>query len=172
VYGIVAQSDGHLVLDTEPGSGSTFSVYLPLSTEQLPAAEIAAVPPRAEGTERILLVDDPAVLTIVSSMLANRGYEIIGAADGAEAIGLFETRDRPIELVISDLIMHGLDGRETTDRIRATEPATKVLYMSGYTDDATIRRGALTVGTGFIQKPFNSDDLANRVRDLLDHAAA
>ena len=105
-------------------------------------------------------------------MLANRGYEIIGAADGAEAIGLFETRDRPIELVISDLIMHGLDGRETTDRIRATEPATKVLYMSGYTDDATIRRGALTVGTGFIQKPFNSDDLANRVRDLLDHAAA
>jgi len=173
VYGIVAQSGGHLVLDTEPGSGSTFSVYLPLSAEQLSVAEIVAAPVRAEGTERILLVDDdPAVLTIVSSMLAKRGYEIIGATDGAEAIGLFETRDRPIELVISDLIMHGLDGRETTDRIRAIDPTTKVLYMSGYTDDATIRSGALTAGTGFIQKPFSSDDLANRVRELLDHVAA
>jgi two-component system cell cycle sensor histidine kinase/response regulator CckA len=171
VYGIVAQSGGHLVLDTEPGSGSTFSVYLPLSTEELPAAEVIPLLVRAEGTERILLVDDdPAVLTIVTSMLANRGYEIIGAADGAAAIALFETRERPIELVISDLIMHGLDGRQTTDRIRTIEPTTKVLYMSGYTDDATIRSGALTAGTGFIQKPFSGDDLAARVRELLDHA--
>jgi CheY-like chemotaxis protein len=68
--------------------------------------------------------------------------------------------------------MHGLDGRETTDRIRAIEPATRVLYMSGYTDDATIRSGALTAGTGFIQKPFSGDDLARCVRHLLDHAVA
>ena len=170
VYGIVAQSGGHLVLDTEPGSGSTFSVYLPLSAEALPAAEIAAVSPRAEGTERILLVDDdPAVLTIVSSMLAQRGYEIIGAPNGAAAIALFETRKSPIELVISDLIMQGLDGRETTDRIRTIVPATKVLFMSGYTEDATIRSGALTAGTGFIQKPFSGDALATCVRELLDH---
>jgi two-component system cell cycle sensor histidine kinase/response regulator CckA len=105
-------------------------------------------------------------------MLAKRGYEIIGAADGAEAIARFETRDGPIELVISDLIMRGLDGRQTTDRIRAIEPATKVLYMSGYTDDATIRSGALGARTGFIQKPFSGDDLASRVRELLDHVAA
>jgi two-component system cell cycle sensor histidine kinase/response regulator CckA len=173
VYGIVAQSGGHLVLDTEPGFGSTFSVYLPLSADELPVAENAPPPKRAEGTERILLVDDdPAVLTIVSSMLATRGYEIIGAADGDDAIARFEERDRPIELVISDLIMHGLDGRETTERIRAIEPATKVLYMSGYTDDATIRSGALAAGTAFIQKPFSGDDLANRVRELLDHVVA
>jgi two-component system cell cycle sensor histidine kinase/response regulator CckA len=173
VYGIVAQSGGHLALDTAPGSGSTFSVYLPLSTEELPIPDVAPAVARAEGTERILLIDDdPAVLTIVSSMLANRGYEIIGAADGAEAIVRFETRDSPIELVISDLIMRGLDGRETTERIRAIEPLTKVLYMSGYTDDATIRSGALTVGTGFIQKPFSGDALAARVRELLDHVAA
>ncbi|MDX6451789.1 MAG: hypothetical protein QOH16_1838 [Gaiellaceae bacterium] len=173
VYGIVAQSGGHLVLDTEPGSGSTFSVYLPLSAEPLPVAPSAPVPERAEGTERILLVDDdPGVLTIVSSMLANRGYEIIGAASGAAAVALFETRKSPIELVISDLTMHGLDGRETTDRIRAIVPATKVLYMSGYTDDATIRSGALTTGTGFIQKPFSGDDLARCVRQLLDPVAA
>jgi PAS domain S-box-containing protein len=173
VYGIVAQSGGHLMLDTAPGAGSTFSVYLPLSAEKLPVSEIAPVLERVEGTERILLVDDdPAVLTIVSSMLTNRGYEIIGAADGAEAIARFETRDSPIELVISDLIMRGLDGRETTDRIRAIEPATKVLYMSGYTDDATIRSGALSAGTAFIQKPFSGDALASCVRELLDHVAA
>jgi PAS domain S-box-containing protein len=173
VYGIVAQSGGQLVLDTAPGSGSTFSVYLPLSAEELPVAEPALVAARVEGTERILLIDDdPAVLTIVSSMLANRGYEIIAAADGAEAIARFETRDSPIELVISDLIMRGLDGRETTDRIRAIEPSTKVLYMSGYTDDATIRSGALGAGTSFIQKPFSGDALASSVRELLDHVAA
>jgi signal transduction histidine kinase len=173
VYGIVAQSGGHLALDTAPGSGSTFSVYLPLSAEELPVADIARVPAGAEGTERILLIDDdPAVLTIVSSMLTKRGYEIIGAANGAEAITRFETRDQPIALVISDLIMRGLDGRETTDRIRAIDPSTKVLYMSGYTDDATIRSGALSVGTGFIQKPFSGDALASCVRELLDHVAA
>ncbi|MDX6485383.1 MAG: hypothetical protein QOF43_536 [Gaiellaceae bacterium] len=173
VYGIIAQSGGHLVLDTEPGSGSTFSVYLPLSAEVLPVAESGPAPERAEGTERILLVDDdPGVLTIVSSMLTNRGYEIIGAANGAAAVALFEKRKSPIELVISDLTMHGLDGRETTDRIRAIVPATKVLFMSGYTDDATIRSGALGVGTGFIQKPFSGDDLARCVRHLLDPVAA
>jgi two-component system cell cycle sensor histidine kinase/response regulator CckA len=173
VYGIVAQSGGHLELDTAPGSGSTFTVYLPLSTEQLPRAEIAFPPTRIEGTERILLVDDdPAVLTVVSSMLANRGYEIIGAAGGAEAIDRFEARDRPIELVISDLIMRGLDGRETTDRIRVMEPSTKVLFMSGYTEDATIRSGGLVAGTGFIQKPFSGDALAGRVRELLDQTVA
>lgn len=172
VYGIVAQSGGHLVLDTEPGSGSTFSVYLPLSADELPGAEVVAVPARVEGTERILLVDDdPTVLTVVSSMLARRGYQVLGAADGAEAIACFERRDGPIALVISDLIMRDLDGRETTDRIRAIDPSTKVLYMSGYTDDATIRSGALTAGTGFIQKPFSGDDLATRVRELLDQAA-
>jgi PAS domain S-box-containing protein len=173
VYGIVAQSGGHLVLDTEPGSGSTFSVYIPLSAEALPAAEVVPLPLRAEGTERILLVDDdPAVLTIVSAMLANRGYEIIGAADGATAVALFESRTSPIELVISDLVMQGVDGRETSDRIRAIAPATRVLYMSGYTEDATIRSGALGVGTGFIQKPFSGDKLALCVRELLDRVAA
>ncbi|MCW2964432.1 MAG: hypothetical protein JWO17_1684 [Actinomycetia bacterium] len=173
VYGIVAQSGGHLALDTVPGSGSTFSVFLPLSAEELPVAEIACVPAGVEGTERILLIDDdPTVLTIVSSMLTNRGYEIIGATNGAEAIARFETRERPIQLVISDLIMRGLDGRETTDRIRAIDPSTKVLYMSGYTDDATIRSGALSAGTDFIQKPFSGDALASCVRELLDHVAA
>jgi two-component system cell cycle sensor histidine kinase/response regulator CckA len=115
---------------------------------------------------------DPAVPTIVSAMLANRGYEIIGAANGAAAVALFESRTSPIELVISDLVMHGVDGRETSDRIRAIARATRVLYMSGHTEDATIRSGALGADTGFIQKPFSSDKLALCVRELLDRVAA
>ena len=173
VHGIVAQSGGQVALDTALGRGSTFSVYLPLSAEEL--SSIAA-PPAAtgdKGTETILLIeDDPTVRSIVSLMLTARGYDILDAADGPAAVVQFEMRDRPIHLVVSDLIMHGLDGRQTVERIRALEPATRVLYMSGYTDDAIIRNGGLTPGTGFIQKPFSGDDLAARVRDLLDGVAA
>ncbi|MEP7335845.1 MAG: response regulator, partial [Actinomycetota bacterium] len=125
------------------------------------------------GTETILLVeDDPSVRSIVSKMLAAHGYEIAGAADGEEAILRFETRESPIQLVVSDMVMLGLDGRQTIDRIREIEPATKVLYMSGYIDDAVIRSAGLGPGTGFIQKPFSGDELALRVRELLDGAPA
>ena len=95
-----------------------------------------------------------------------------GLTELDKAILRFKTRERPIQLVVSDLIMHGLDGRQTIDRIREIEPATKVLYMSGYTDDAIIRSGGLTPGTGFIQKPFSGEELAARVRELLDGVAA
>ena len=173
VHGIVAQSGGQVALDTELGRGSTFTVYLPLSME-------GASPPRAasestdnDGTERILLVeDDPTVRTIVTLMLRSRGYEVIHTSSGEEAIRSFEARTRPIELVVSDLIMSGLDGRQTTDRIRLIEPATKVLYMSGYSEDVTIRSGGLDGATAFIQKPFSGDELAVCVRELLDRVAA
>ena len=118
---------------------------------------------------RILLVeDDPTVRSIVSRMLSAHGYWIVDAANGEEAVLRFGARDRPIELVISDLVMRGPDGRETVNRIRALEPATKVLFMSGYTDDSIIRSGGLGPGTGFIQKPFSGDELVARVRGLLD----
>lgn len=91
---------------------------------------------------------------------------------GAEAILRFETRKCPIQLVVSDVIMLGLNGRQTIDRIREIEPATKVLYMSGYIGDAIIRSAELGPGTGFIQKPFSGDELATRVRELLDGVAA
>jgi two-component system, cell cycle sensor histidine kinase and response regulator CckA len=124
------------------------------------------------GTETILLVeDDPAVRSIVAKMLATHGYEITGAADGEEAILHFEARESPIQLVLSDMVMLGVNGRQTIDRIREIEPATKVLYMSGYTDDAIIRSAGLGPRTGFIQKPFSGDELAARVRELLDGVA-
>ena len=173
VHGIVAQSGGQVVLDTVVGRGSTFSVYLPLSAEELSVSPESPTTAGDKGTETILLVeDDPTVRSIVSMMLAARGYEILEASDGETAILRFKTRERPIHLVLSDLIMHGLDGRQTIEGIRKLEPATKVLYMSGYTDDAIIRNGGLTPGTGFIQKPFSGDDLAASVRGILDGVAA
>jgi PAS domain S-box-containing protein len=174
VHGIVAQSGGQVVLNTTPGSGSTFTVHLPLCTDPLTAAQ---APPAAigdGGTETILLVeDDPTVRTLVSRMLTTRGYEIVGAADGEQAIEQFATRERPITLVISDLMMPGLNGRETVDRIRRIEPTIKALFMSGYTNDTIIRSGdGLPPGTSFIQKPFSGDKLATLVRDLLDRTPA
>jgi two-component system, cell cycle sensor histidine kinase and response regulator CckA len=173
VHGIVAQSGGQVVLDTAVGRGSTFSVYLPLCSAELSVQPTAPVAANDDGTETILIVeDDPTVRSIVSRMLVARGYDILDAADGEEAIVRFEARDSPIQLVVSDLIMHGLDGRQTIERIRKLEPTMKVLYMSGYTDDAIIRSGGLTPGTGFIQKPFSGEELAARVRGLLDGVAA
>jgi CheY-like chemotaxis protein len=174
VHGIVAQSDGQVVLDTTPGSGSTFTVQLPLCTDQLTAPQALPTATGDGGTETILLVeDDPTVRKLVSRMLTTRGYEIIEAADGEHAIEQFNTRERPIALVLSDLMMRGLNGRETVDRIRKIEPTTKALFMSGYTSDTIIQSGdGLPPGTGFIQKPFSEDKLATLVRELLDRAPA
>ena len=174
MHGIIAQSGGQVVLDTTPGSGSTFTVHLPLCTDQLTAPQAPPAATSDGGTETILLVeDDPTVRTLVSRMLATRGYEIVDAADGEQAIEQFDTREHPIELVISDLMMRGLNGRETIDRIRRIEPTTKALFMSGYTNDAIIQSGdGLPPGTSFIQKPFSGDKLATLVRELLDQAPA
>ena len=174
VHGIIAQSGGEVVLDTTPGSGSTFTVHLPLCTDQLTAPQAPPAATSDGGTETILLVeDDPTVRTLVSRMLATRGYEILDAADGEQAIEQFDTREHPIELVISDLMMRGLNGRETVDRIRRIEPTTKALFMSGYTNDTIIQSGdGLPPGTSFIQKPFSGDKLATLVRELLDRAPA
>ncbi len=172
VHGIVAQSGGQIVLDTAVGRGSTFSVYLPLSLDELSSPRAPRSIAGGVGTETILLVeDDPSVRSIVSKMLSTRGYDIAGASDGEEAIIRFEQRESPIQLVLSDMVMLGLDGRQTIDRIREIEPTTRVLYMSGYTDAAVIRSSELGPGTGFIQKPFSGDELAVRVREVLDGAA-
>ncbi len=173
VYGIVAQSGGEVTLETELGQGSTFNVYLPLCSGELTVSAKPSIPSQTDGTETILLVeDDPMVRSTISALLAIHGYQILEAATGDEAIHLFETREHPIPLVISDLIMRGLDGHQTVQRIRDLEPATKALYMSGYTDNAAIRRGTLSQGTSFIQKPFGGDELAARIRDLLDDNGA
>jgi CheY-like chemotaxis protein len=173
VHGIVAQSGGQVTLASDQGVGTTFKVYLPLCAddriEDVPTPAFVA---RAESEAILLVEDDPAVRMIVATMLSERGYTIVAAADGLEAVECFETAEHPFGLVVSDLNLRGVDGQETIRRIRALDPSTKVLYMSGYTDDPIIRGGGLGDRTSFIPKPFSGDALATRVRELLDGVRA
>jgi PAS domain S-box-containing protein len=175
VYGIVAQSDGEITFDTTPGRGTTFRVSLPLeSAEDLSALTARVVDletNRCEGEETILLIeDDPAVRAVVSEMLTAHGYGVVATDTGTKAVELFETRDSALDLVLTDLVMRGLDGHETASRIRDVDPTAKVLYMSGYAADSTMRTDPLPANTAFIQKPFGGSELALQVRRLLDVA--
>ena len=126
---------------------------------------------RCDGKETILLVeDDPVGRAVVSEMLTAHGYEVVAADTGTKAVELFETRDSAFDLVLTDLMMRGLDGHETASRIRDVNPTAKILYMSGYAADSTIRTDPLPANTAFIQKPFGGNELALKVRRLLDAA--
>jgi len=175
VYGIVAQSGGEITFDTTPGRGTTFSVSLPLDSAKDTSAPTATVVDletnRCDGKETILLVeDDPVGRAVVSEMLTAHGYEVVAADTGTKAVELFETRDSAFDLVLTDLMMRGLDGHETASRIRDVNPTAKILYMSGYAADSTIRTDPLPANTAFIQKPFGGNELALQVRRLLDVA--
>jgi two-component system cell cycle sensor histidine kinase/response regulator CckA len=168
VHGIVSQSGGRIVLDSRLGGGSTFSIFLPLSegARTPPATALAEV---GGGADTILVVeDDGMVRTIVTAMLEDRGYRVLAADGGDAAVELATEWSSEIDLVLTDLVMPGLSGRETAEHVRGLFPTVKVLYMSGYTDDVVIRGGAFEAGTAFIQKPFGAEQLARRVRDVLE----
>jgi two-component system cell cycle sensor histidine kinase/response regulator CckA len=168
VHGIVSQSGGRIVLDSRLGGGSTFSIFLPVSegTRTPPAT----VPAEAEGgTDTILVVEDDAMVrTIATAMLEDIGYRVLAADCGDAAVELAAEWSAEIDLILTDLVMPGLSGRETAKRVRSRFPTAKVLYMSGYTDDVVIHGGAFEPGTAFIQKPFGAEQLARRVRDVLE----
>ena len=175
VYGIVAQSGGNITFDTTPGRGTTFSVSLPLdSAHGLSTPATRGEDPqtnRYDGKETILLVEDnPVLRAVVSEMLTRYGYEVVAADTGTTAVELFETRGSAFDLVLTDLMMPGLGGQETARRIRDVNPTAKILYMSGYTADPTMRTDPLPANTAFIQKPFGANELALQVRRLLDLA--
>lgn len=174
VHGIVTQSGGSIWVYSELGEGTTFKVYLPLAEEvQVPRK---AQPTAVEGDglgETVLLVDDDAQLRgIVARMLEGRGYRVVRASGGEEALRLANGDNGRIDLVLSDLMMPGLGGRDLVGRVRELQPTASVLYMSGYTDDAAVRRGVLDQSAAFIEKPFSSDELAGRVRELIDGAVS
>jgi PAS domain S-box-containing protein len=168
VYGIVKQSDGFVAVDSEPGRGTTFKIYLPLVEDRSPTdlpreAKDAKVVER--GRETILLVEDEdSVRALLVSALRRQGYTVIVGSDGESALHEFERHTGPVHLVLTDVVMPGMRGPALVARLSTSSTRFRVLYMSGYADHAD----ALAPGTGFIQKPFTPTALAHKVRELLD----
>ena len=171
VYGIIKQSGGFIWVESEPGQGSTFKIYFPCLEEGLPTPEPAKVrgPARlARGKETILVVEDEAgVRSLVRETLKSKGYHILEAEGAAQALEIAERHSKPIHLLLTDVVMPHIDGKELAERLRTLHPETKVLYMSGYTDDAFARRGISEAKLPLLQKPFLPDALLLKVREVL-----
>ncbi len=173
VYGIVKQSGGYIWAYSELGKGTTFKIYLPRVAEiaESPAQVAAAQEsvPIEPGTETILVVEDEANLRYLArQFLEKQGYRVIEAADGAVAMQIAVAHEGVIHLLLTDVIMPGMNGRELAQRISEIRPNTKVLYMSGYTENVIGRNGTLDAGIRLLQKPFTLRDLQRRVREVLD----
>ncbi len=170
VYGIVKQSDGYVAVDTEEGVGTTFSIYLPRVEGQ--PEQASGKPPISEGTqgsETILLVEDEqSVLEFVQSLLLRKGYHVISVPDGPSALEACTRDETPIHLLITDVVMPKMGGRELARSIVARRPDIRVLFVSGYSEDAILNQGLLEPGTAFLQKPFTADALPRKVREVLD----
>jgi signal transduction histidine kinase len=172
VYGIVQQTGGHIWAYSEPGRGTTMRMYLPRvdaladSVERPPEIDPASL----RGNETILLVEDErAVRAVTRQLLERNGYTVLEAPDGAAALVLVDrTPDVPLDLLLTDVVMPGMSGRELSDKLAARRPGLRVLYMSGYTDDATEVHGTFWGGVPLLQKPFTPAQLAERVRMALD----
>jgi len=168
VYGVVRQNNGHIEVESEPGAGTTFRLYFPRAEATPAAATQTAKAPEAGGRETVLMVEDEAsVRKVVRRFLEKLGYNVLEAEDGHRALALVEASDEPIDLLLSDVVMPGMDGRDLLERVRRLRPAVGVLFMSGYTDDVLAQRGTLDQQTPFIQKPFPLELLARKVRDAL-----
>jgi two-component system cell cycle sensor histidine kinase/response regulator CckA len=174
VYGIVRQSDGWITAYSEPGQGTQFHVYLPrLEEDGEKTAAPAENPAPAFGTETILVTEDQDnVRALVSRMLRGLGYHVLDAANGAEALAVAAAHAAPIHLLITDVVMPEMSGRELGAELKRQRPEIRVMYMSGYTGNAIARRGLLDEGVAFIEKPFTAESLAGKVRAVLGSATA
>jgi CheY-like chemotaxis protein len=170
VHQVVANVGGFLDVESEPEAGARFSIYLPRSAANLRprgTTDDTSVLPR--GDETVLVVEDEAGLrALVGRVLRGRGYEVLEAVDGDEALGLAAAHDGPIHLLLTDVVMPGLGGRGLGEQLQEQRPEVRILYMSGHTEDAVVRSGVLHEKVPFLQKPFLPRALARRVREVLD----
>jgi two-component system cell cycle sensor histidine kinase/response regulator CckA len=169
VYGIVEQTDGSIWVHSEPGRGTTFSIYLP-RVDDAPPASLPEPPAAAsEGTETILIVEDEReLLTLATRILESRGYTVLSASDADDAQRLLDRHPEPIDLLLTDVVMPGMNGRALAERLVSLRPLLKVIYTSGYTGEAVVRHGVPSAGAHFIAKPYAIADLLRKVRDVLD----
>jgi PAS domain S-box-containing protein len=171
VFGVVRQTGGSIYVYSEEGHGSTFKIYLP-ATGTAPSTHEAVKEQTgtARGFETVLVVEDDAgVRSVVQLMLEQDGYRVVVASDPEEAVACMDNEEA--DLVLTDVVMPGGSGRELVERLRARRPDLRVLFMSGYSDEAVQRRGAITLGSAFIEKPFSHDGLMEKVREALDMPA-
>ena len=173
VYGIIRQSGGSITVYSEPGKGTTFRCYFPAVQETAEAAARDRADAVPSGSETVLLVEDESqVRAVMRRTLAGCGYRVLEASHGVEAIELAARHRGPIHLLVSDVVMPQLSGKETAERLLRERPKLKVLFVSGYADEAIARHGELTPGAVFVQKPVLPDALARAVRELLDASPA
>jgi two-component system cell cycle sensor histidine kinase/response regulator CckA len=171
VYGVVKQSGGYIAVDSEKGKGASFSVYLPRVEQAVAALDpgIEAPVTSSRGSETILLVEDEESLRKLADMfLRDNGYQVLGAGDGAQALQVARQHAGPIHLLLTDVVMPGINGRVLAERLAPGQPGMKILYMSGYTDSFIAGHGVLEAGSHLLHKPFTEETLTRKVRELLD----
>ena len=170
VYGIVNQHHGDILVYSEPKKGTTFKVYLPLSNEK-PNEDVSKTTINADnkGTETILVAEDNAqVMVLTETILKSLGYKVLVAENGSKALDILNDYDEPVHLLLSDVIMPKINGRELYDRAMLIHDELKVLYMSGYADNAIAHHHVIEKGSNFIQKPFSAASLAKKIREVLE----
>jgi CheY-like chemotaxis protein len=165
VHGVVKQSGGDVVVDSAPGCGTTLTVRLP-RVEGESVAPSGATEPALVRPTILLVEDEPLVRDVTAEALSDRGYEVLLAANGAEALELVSGRSEPIGLLVTDVIMPGINGRQLADRLRELQPGLRVLFVSGHADSAIFAAGS-PAGVAFLQKPYAFDELGRKVAELL-----
>ncbi len=172
IYGIVKQNKGFINVYSEPGQGSTFNIYLPrvhTYTSEQTQEKTPGKKPVLTGNETILVVEDePAILKIARIILERRGYLVLSAATPDDAVHLTQTYDGKIDLLMTDVVMPKMNGRDLAEKIKAVFPEIKLLFMSGYSANVVTHQGVLDDGVAFVQKPFSTKELAGKIRELLD----